>query len=168
MAYLMFKMLLSSMGKIHYWALLSFVLWWSASGHRSCLGIWAGQLVWWVSVRVCVWEREMGGSCGMCETGGQMGRSRQEKVLGTEWRMISDKRLSGWLNKQWRQTIWWITMALWWTTHGLRGKQTGCVAGTWSAGLLSQQYLDKDGAAIRVNVPFVWPYGQILVKCEVL
>lgn len=68
-------------------------------------------------------------------------RSRPDKVLGIEWRMILDKRLDGWMNKQWLQTIWWITMALWWTTHGLRGKHTECGAGAWSAEWLSQQYL---------------------------
>lgn len=42
--------------------------------------------------------REMEGSCSMCQTGGQMGHSGQEKVLGTECRMILDKRHDGWLN----------------------------------------------------------------------
>lgn len=37
----------------------------------------------------------------------------------------------------------------------VRGKQAGCVAGAGSAGLLSQQYIDEDGGAIRVNINFV-------------
>lgn len=175
MAYLMFKML-SSMKKtqsskhcflVYSDGLLQGIF--PARGHE--LDSWSGEFLC-LRVCMCVCERGKwggGGTRSMCQIGmgGQMGRSRQEKVLGTEWRMILDKRLDGWLNKQWLQTIWWITMALWWTTHGLRGKQTGCVAGAWSAELLSQQYLDKDGVAIRVNMPFVWPYGQIVVSFEV-
>lgn len=51
---------------------------------------------------------------------------------------------------------------------GYVGNKRDVLEGARSAGLLSQQYLDKDGVAIRVNMPFVCPYGQIVVRFEVL
>ena len=46
-------------------------------------------------------ERTKWGADNMRQTGGQMDHSRQEKVLGTGWRMSLDKRHCGWLNKGW-------------------------------------------------------------------
>lgn len=64
----------------------------SGAGTFYCQGTRAGQLVWrafcvpaYVSVCMCVCEKEKWGTRAVCvRQGGQMGHSRQEKVLGTE------------------------------------------------------------------------------------
>ena len=90
------------------WALRSCVLWLSAAGSVSTFLLpRAGQLAWRVCacqcmyVCACVRHKKWGGGGHMRQTGGQMDHSRQEKVLGTGWRMSLDKRHCGWLNKGW-------------------------------------------------------------------